>query len=406
MRIEPICNYIAEQLHACIFLYNEKQDLLRAYRNQKYNRELFAHSPSLLQHLLSQSPGSMPRFTLVNHLIYYVHFQTCDGTYVIGPMHLAYEDVGETYAKHTYTVSELQEMDISKIPVSYPAFALELCLILFNSYHEKDLTASSCIHDNFNSSALFDKVNKQAVDEIFSTRENSKTHNSYEQEVRLLHCIETGNLVQLDEILAEDSSGHLGTTSKDPVRNGKNLCIYNICVCGRAAIRGGITSEYAYSLIDSYCQQVEEMKDTVLLGPLVDQSTHHFAQLVADLKKQQEQMKGVANPLVHQCKAYIFQHLHDKLTVTEIAEDLHVHPNYLSSLFHEQEGMSLYQYIQQQKIDLVKNLLTYSNYSYIDIANYLGYTSQSHLGSKFKAATQMTLKQYRDTYKKEEFIDH
>ena len=77
--------------------------------------------------------------------------------------------------------------------------------------------------------------------------------------------------------------------------------------------------------------------------------------------------------------------------------------NFLTSLFHREEGISLYQYILAQKIDLAKNLLIYSDYSYIDIANYLGFTSQSHLGACFKAATGMTLREYRNRYKKETF---
>ena len=56
-----------------------------------------------------------------------------------------------------------------------------------------------------------------------------------------------------------------------------------------------------------------------------------------------------------------------------------------------------------QKIELAKNLLIYSDYSFIDIANYLGFTSQSHLGARFKAATGMTLREYRNKYKKEDF---
>ena len=51
----------------------------------------------------------------------------------------------------------------------------------------------------------------------------------------------------------------------------------------------------------------------------------------------------------------------------------------------------------------MKNLLTYSDYSFLEIANYLGFVSQSHLGKQFKTATGMTLKEYRDKYHKEEF---
>ena len=44
-------------------------------------------------------------------------------------------------------------------------------------------------------------------------------------------------------------------------------------------------------------------------------------------------------------------------------------------------------------VSLTKNLLTYSPYSYIEIATYLGFSSQSHLGKVFKKYTDMTLRQ-------------
>lgn len=45
-----------------------------------------------------------------------------------------------------------------------------------------------------------------------------------------------------------------------------------------------------------------------------------------------------------------------------------------------------------------KYLLAYSPYSYIEIATYLGFSSQSHLGKVFKKYTGMTLRQYRGKY--------
>ena len=86
-----------------------------------------------------------------------------------------------------------------------------------------------------------------------------------------------------------------------------------------------------------------------------------------------------------------------------MAEALNLNANYLSELFHKYEGISITSYIQNQKINAVKNLLTYSQYSYIEIATYLGYSSQSHLGKIFKEKTGYTLRQYRNQCSKKEF---
>ncbi|MGF0017119.1 helix-turn-helix domain-containing protein [Sporofaciens sp. SGI.106] len=61
-------------------------------------------------------------------------------------------------------------------------------------------------------------------------------------------------------------------------------------------------------------------------------------------------------------------------------------------------------FIQKEKISLAKNLLIYSHYSYIEIATYLGYSSQSHLGKQFKEETGFTLRKYRELYGMKDFV--
>ena len=126
--------------------------------------------------------------------------------------------------------------------------------------------------------------------------------------------------------------------------------------------------------------------------------------MVRDLKNEQH---GTAskdkNPHIQKCKDYVFAHLHEKISVQQIANELGLNANYLSELFQKCEHISLTKFIQSEKISLAKNLLIYSHYSYIEIAAYLGYSSQSHLGKQFKEKTGYTLRKYRETFGKKEF---
>ena len=101
---------------------------------------------------------------------------------------------------------------------------------------------------------------------------------------------------------------------------------------------------------------------------------------------------------MEQSKDYIFKHLHEKIRIQDIAEYLHLNANYLSELFRQCENVTLTDFILQEKVKLTRNLLSYSPYSYIEIATYLGFSSQSHLGKVFKKYTGMTLRQYRGKY--------
>ena len=93
-----------------------------------------------------------------------------------------------------------------------------------------------------------------------------------------------------------------------------------------------------------------------------------------------------------------FSHLHDKITMDDLAYETGCSPNYLSRLFKEHEGISPLQYILREKINRAKNLLVYSDYTYSEIATYLGFSSQSHLGKQFKKFTGYTLLEYRRNF--------
>ena len=102
------------------------------------------------------------------------------------------------------------------------------------------------------------------------------------------------------------------------------------------------------------------------------------------------------NIWVEQSKDYIFKHLHEKIRIQDIAEYLHLNANYLSELFRQCENVTLTDFILQEKVKLTRNLLACSPYSYIEIATYLGFSSQSHLGKVFKKYTGMSVGEIRE----------
>ena len=126
--------------------------------------------------------------------------------------------------------------------------------------------------------------------------------------------------------------------------------------------------------------------------------------MVKDLN---EQKAGTAdkdkNPHINRCKNYVFSHLHEMISVPDIAKELNLNANYLLGLFHQCEKISLTDFIRREKMNLAKNLLAYSRYSSSEIATYLGFSSQSHMGKIFKEYTGMTPYQYRRVYGVKEF---
>ena len=73
-----------------------------------------------------------------------------------------------------------------------------------------------------------------------------------------------------------------------------------------------------------------------------------------------------------------------------LSDEMHYEYNYLSNLFSSVEGITLEQYIIRQKIEKVKELLFYDEYTLSEIADKLGYSSVAHLSGQFKKITGFT----------------
>ena len=101
---------------------------------------------------------------------------------------------------------------------------------------------------------------------------------------------------------------------------------------------------------------------------------------------------------INACKEYIYSHIKERITIEDLADELGVSSGYLSRLFKKETGISVSAYIRSQKIDMAKNLLRFSDYSMIDIANRLSFSSQSHFIQQFREVVGMTPKKYRDEY--------
>ena len=186
------------------------------------------------------------------------------------------------------------------------------------------------------------------------------------------------------------------------MRNAKNLAIVLMTLASRAAIRGGLLPEISFSMSDIFIQKIEEMTDPIATVNLARQFQMEYVKAVDEIRQQKQDSASTLrkNIWIEQCKDYIFKHLHEKICIRDIAEYLHLNANYLSELFKKYENITLTDFILKEKVKLARNLLSYSPYSYIEIATYLGFSSQSHLGKVFKKYTGMTMRQYREKYER------
>lgn len=82
--------------------------------------------------------------------------------------------------------------------------------------------------------------------------------------------------------------------------------------------------------------------------------------------------------------AYIAEHLENELRREELADAVHLNPDYMARLFKKETGLNLKDYIIQQKMQEAQSLLCTTNLPISLIAAKVGYTNFGHFSTSYK----------------------
>jgi AraC family transcriptional regulator len=95
---------------------------------------------------------------------------------------------------------------------------------------------------------------------------------------------------------------------------------------------------------------------------------------------------------------YIHAHLNGDLSMAQIAESVSTSPTYFASLFKRATGISLHQYVIQQRVNRAKLLLETTDLPIPNIAAQVGFANPSHLAYHCKRQTGMTPRQIANNH--------
>lgn len=119
-----------------------------------------------------------------------------------------------------------------------------------------------------------------------------------------------------------------------------------------------------------------------------------LGQLVAALEAVSE-AETKENEIIDQVKQYIQIHINERLRREDIAESVFISPGYLTRLFKQETGLSLFEYIARCRVDHARYLLEAGKYSIGEIAGMVGYDNFSYFSEIFKKHTGMSPSEYQ-----------
>ncbi|MBE5107908.1 helix-turn-helix domain-containing protein [Bacillus thuringiensis] len=219
-----------------------------------------------------------------------------------------------------------------------------------------------------------------------------KTHN-----MAVVHnyfsAIKEGNkekLLQYMYAVSQEDVELILTT--DLLRNQKILGIIAITLATRYAIEGNLPPEIAFSLSILYIQTMEQLDNVDSVRRLSGDALRTFADRVKEYNAQK------FSNAVTTCMNYISKNIYDGVSLNELANHVGITPTYLSKLFKKEVGISLSEYIQRERMEEAKKLLTLTTYPLSDICTWLNFNDHSYFIKVFKKVTNMTPRQYREKY--------
>ena len=113
------------------------------------------------------------------------------------------------------------------------------------------------------------------------------------------------------------------------------------------------------------------------------------------MKMHELHFKHIISCHVSKCVVYIYDHLHEQITIDKLGKLVKLTPSYLSYLFKKETGTTIHRFIQDKRLETAENLLKQSEYSCSEIATTLCFSSQSHFIKSFKKKYGITPKEYR-----------
>lgn len=101
---------------------------------------------------------------------------------------------------------------------------------------------------------------------------------------------------------------------------------------------------------------------------------------------------------MHGIVQYINDHIALPLSIEEISEQFHYSADYIAKMFRQQFGVTIKQYVIEQKLSAAKRLLTASELSVAQVGQAVGFSDPVLFDKFFKYHVKTTPKKYRELY--------
>ena len=284
----------------------------------------------------------------------------------------------------------------SILPMPLDSILQILCVVNYIVNNEKLTINDIAIHEKEQEKLTMTAESERAIfqfDRDINTAELPELHNTLALEQTILNFIRQGDTLRLREWIKDIPAVHGGTLAFDQIRQLKNTFIITAALASRAAIRGGMDIDDAFTLSDAYIQKCELMNTMEQITNLQYHMIFEYTQRVEKLR-----LVKVPSKFIADITNYVHHHLSEPISTEEMAKVLFMNRSWMAVKFKQETNMTLTDFILKEKTEEAKRLLRYTDKPITAISAYLGFSSQSHFSHVFKKYTNSLPNEYRKRY--------
>ena len=284
----------------------------------------------------------------------------------------------------------------SILPMPLDSILQILCVVNYIVNNEKLTINDIAIHEKEQEKLTMTAESERAIfqfDRDINTAELPELHNTLALEQTILNFIRQGDTLRLREWIKDIPAVHGGTLAFDQIRQLKNTFIITAALASRAAIRGGMDIDDAFTLSDAYIQKCELMNTMEQITNLQYHMIFEYTQRVEKLR-----LVKVPSKFIADITNYVHHHLSEPISTEEMAKALFMNRSWMAVKFKQETNMTLTDFILKEKTEEAKRLLRYTDKPITAISAYLGFSSQSHFSHVFKKYTNSLPNEYRKRY--------
>ncbi len=235
-----------------------------------------------------------------------------------------------------------------------------------------------------------DFLTSGSVESSLNFEEKISRKRIYQAERSLLSFIENG-IMNYREALGQSRGLSYGVrmNTGNPLRQNKNNIIVFTTLACRAAIRGGLSPEIAYTKNDEYITRAEQASTTSELSGIANEMFDDFIILVNEVKQMN------LSPFLKDCFSYLKMHLKEKNVLSNMANELGYTESYLLRKFKKEYGTSAVDVLQSLRLKEAELLIRTTEMYLEEIAEVCGFFSETYFSTCFRKQYGLSPKEYR-----------